>query len=399
MTHRLRRAAWPLAFGGVALVLLGLAFALFGRYLERPDLDHGLHARFAQQLVAHGLLLPHFGYHVLVAAAAGFSTDLGQLLFAARMVLSLLVLAKLALSLGLARGLTARAGAPLGPAAALALAVAFFFVAPLPKWWRTENVYLGQLSPTAWHNPTVIAVLPLAVAVFWAFVKADRAGWRADLGCGALLAASVTAKPNFALAFLPTAALLRLLPARLSGCKHPFRCKRPFGRRLAGLACLAVPAVAVLGWQYEHALRLGLEAHGESVVSLQPLEVWRLYSPHPLVSTLVSLAFPLAVAAFAARDARQRRPLAAAWILTAVAVAQFALLAEPEPRLGDANYYWGVVPAVYLLFLVSACELLAPRPLSGMRRAARAACWALLAAHAASGVFLYAHPFQLAVVD
>jgi hypothetical protein len=386
VTPRPRRAAWPLAFVGLALLLLVLASELFGRYLERSDLDHGLHARFAQQLLVDGRLLPHFAYHLLLAAAAGFSTDLGQLLLAARYLLALLVLAKLALSLGLARSLTAREGAPLAPATALALGLALFFVAPLPKWWRTENVYLGQLSPTVWHNPTVIALLPLAVAAFWACVRTGD-GWRASFLCGALLAASATAKPNFALAFLPAVALLRLVQVR------------PLGRALAGLACLAAPALAVLGWQYRQALALGLEARGQGVVSLRPLEVWQIYSPHPLASALVSLAFPLAVAAFAARDIRQRVPLVAAWLTTALAVAQFALLAEPEPRLGDANYYWAVVPALYLLFLVSACELLAPRRLSAARRAGRAGCWALLAAHAASGVFLYLHPFQLAVVD
>jgi hypothetical protein len=386
VTPRPRRATWPLAFGGVAVLLFVLASELFGRYLERSDLDHGLHARFARQLVTEGRLLPHFAYHALLAAAAGFSTDLGQLLLAARFVLALLVLAKLALSLGLARSLTARAGAALAPATALALGVALFFVAPLPKWWRTESIYLGQLSPTVWHNPTVIALLPLAVAAFWTFVRAGD-GWRSSLGSGALLAASATAKPNFALAFLPAATLLRLAQVR------------PIGRALAGLACLAAPALAVLGWQYRQALALGLEARGQGVVSLRPLEVWQMYSPLPLASALVSLAFPLAVAAFAARDVRQRGPLLAAWLTAALALAQFALLAEPEPRLGDANYYWAVVPAVYLLFLVSACELLAPRRLSLARRAARAGCWALFAAHVASGVFLYAHPFQLAVID
>ncbi len=387
MEPRPRRFVWLLAFLGVALAEFALAFALFGRYLERSDLDHGLHARFAQQLLTQGRLLPHFAYHLLVAVGAGLSTEMSDLLLAARFVLPLLVLAKIALSLGLARSLTARAGAPLGPAAALGLAVALFFIAPLPKWWRTENIYLGQLSPTVWHNPTVIALLPLAVASFWAFVSAGARSWRGELRSGALLAASVTAKPNFALAFLPAAALLRL--------SH----ERPFARALARIALLSAPAVAVLAWQYRQALALGLEARGQGVVELQPLEVWGIYSPNPLASTLVSLAFPLAVAAFAVRDARQRGPLAAAWLSAAVAIAQFALLAEPEPKLGDGNYYWGVVPTLYLLFLVSACELLAPRPLSRGRRVVRAGCWALLAAHAASGVVLYAHPFPLAVVN
>ena len=87
--------------------------------------------------------------------------------------------------------------------------------------------------------------------------------------------------------------------------------------------------------------------------------MWSIYSPQPLVSALVSLAFPLAVLAGSRRRRAPSGRSLAAWLVTWSASVQFALLAEPEPRLGDANYYWGVVPAVNLLFLVSAAELLA----------------------------------------
>jgi hypothetical protein len=392
---RARRAAWPLAFGALACVLVALAARQFGPYLERGDLDHGVHLRFVQALAAGARLLPHFGYHLLVALAAGLSTDLDELRRAAQAVLSLLVLAKLALSLGLARALLARAESRLAPAAALLLALALFFVAPLPNWWRPEDIYLGQLSPTVWHNPTVIAALPLAVASFWAFLLPVPRRARDECLAGVLLGLSVLAKPNFALAFLPAAGLLRLLGGgRLA-------------QRLAGIAWLSVPAVLALGWQYHQAVATGLAVPGEGVLAVQPLEVWQGYSPHPLVSALVSLAFPLAVAAVVGRRARLGRALAAAWLLALVAVAQFALLAEPGPRLDDGNYYWGVVPAVYLLFLVSACELLARggEPAAagggwrGSGRVARIACWAILALHVASGVWLYLQPFQIAIED
>jgi hypothetical protein len=390
---RARQAAWPLAFGALACALVALAAHQFGPYLERGDIDHGVHLRLVQAFAAGGPLLPHFAYQLLVALAAGFSIDLDELRHAAQAVLALLVLAKLALSLGLARALLARVGSRLTPAAALLLALALFFVAPLPNWWRPADIYLGQLSPTVWHNPTVIAALPLAVAAFWAFLLPPLRRARDEGVAGLLLALSVLAKPNFALAFLPTAALLRLLG------------RGRLAQKLAALILLSAPAVLALGWQYHQALATGLTVAGEGVLAVQPLEVWQGFSPHPLVSALVSLAFPLAVAVLAWRGARLGRALAAAWLLALVAVAQFALLAEPGPRLDDGNYYWGVVPAVYLLFLVSACELLAreeePAPEAGRRasRRARLACWAILALHAASGVWLYLRPFQIAIED
>ena len=397
MSARLRRLGWWALGSALALALAALCVRLFLQYLSRPDLDQGLHVQFTRQLLDEGTLLPHFLYHLLVALVAGLSEDTGQLTFAAALVLTALVLLKLVLSLLILRQLAARAGAPLGSRAALALGVAFFFVAPLPTWWEPENIYLGQLSPTVWHNPTAITALPLALLSFWVLLggpllrlsvnkpePAAPVSHTRALAAGLLLALSVTAKPNFALAFLPAVCLLWLLQRRL----EPVR-----------LLLLALPALAVLAWQYQHAISSGLEARGAGMVMLRPLSVWRLYSPHPLVSGLVSFAFPLAVLAFAWRDPRHRGLLAFAWLLALVALGEFALLAEPEPRTGDANYYWGLVPATYVLFLLSAAELLAPRPLPGRRRLCRLGCWVLLALHAASGIVLYLVPFQLAVAD
>jgi hypothetical protein len=332
--------------------------------------------------VADHRLLPHFLYHLLLAVASGFSSDVARLTAAAVAVLSLLVVAKLLLGVGLLRALADQAGAPLTPAAALVAAVALFFVAPLPNWWRPDDIYLGQLSATIWHNPTVITLMPLAIAVFWGFVRnASEPRRSGELLTGALLALSALAKPNFALAFVPSALVLRLR-------------RRP---DLPGLAGLIGPVAGVLAWQCYHALGSGLEPAGHGLVEIRPLLVWSFCSPHPLLSTLLSLAFPLAVTAAVGRHARHPGALLAAWLLTLVALAQFALLAEPEPRTGDANYYWGVVPGVFLLFLVSIAELVAPggpgRPARGLRRA----CWAILLLHVASGVFLYCYPFQLAV--
>jgi len=378
----LRRAAWPAAFAAATVLLGAAAASRFEAYLARPDLDHGLHLAYTQRLVADGALQPHFLYHLLVAAASGGSRDFGRLDHAAVAVLTLFALARVALALAFVRSLTTAALAPLRAGPALALGVALFFVAPLPKPWRPFDIYLGQLSPTVWHNPTVITLTPLALAAFWAFVgSAARRQGRHDASSGILLALSALAKPNFALAFAPAVSLLRL-------------------RRPLSLAVLLGPTLAVLGWQLYHArsIALALAPWAGSLLAIQPLEVWRAYSPHPLVSALVSLAFPLAAQAAVGRDARHPRALAAAWLVTAAAIAEFALLAEPGPRLWDANYYWGVVPATFILFVVCAAELLAPRDAAAPRAALRRTAWALLVAHAASGVFLWAYPFQLAAL-
>ena len=353
------------------VVLAPLASLVFPVYLAAPPSasDHAAYLRLAQDPD----LLPHFFYPLLVAALAGFSADLGPLSCAARGVLTGLVILKLGISLAFAHELLMRAGSRLSLAAAAGFATTLFLVAPLANWWQFPNVYLGQLSPTIWHNPTVIASLPFAVAAFWLLGQGERPTRLQIVGC-LMLGLSVLAKPNFALAFLPTLFLLFLL-----------------GRLDRSALLLGVAAtLPILGWQYQHWSAFGVTRLATTgIITLQPLEVWRLFSPHPLASLLLSIAFPLAVALFARRDARQREALVAAWLLTAIATAQFALLAEAGGRWRHGNYYWGTVPAVYILFLVSLCELSSPRPLAGGRKSGFWACWILLGLHVASGVLFY----------
>jgi hypothetical protein len=147
----------------------------------------------------------------------------------------------------------------------------------------------------------------------------------------------------------------------------------------------------VLAWQFQNWSAAGDARPALSAIgALRPLEVWNVFSPHPLASLLLSIAFPLAVALFAFRDARQSHALVVAWLIAGVAIAQFALLAEPGEWWRHGNYYWGTVPALYILFLVSLCELCSPsRPVLGGRRAGRWACWILLGLHVASGILFY----------
>jgi hypothetical protein len=374
-----RWSAWPdsarLAAGSAAILVIvfaPLTAPVFPSYLAAPPSasDHAAYLRLAQDPT----LLPHAFYPILVALAAGFSNDLESLSRASLVVLTALVLLKLGISLAFAHELLNRVGSRLSLAAAAGLAFVLFVVAPLPNWWQFPRILLGQLSPTIWHSPTAIASLPFAVGAFWLLARASRAKLEIQIAGSAMLLLSLLAKPNFALAFLPAAFLLALAGR--------------FDRR-AFFLCAAL-TLPVLGWQYQHWSEFGVtRAATSGILTFQPLEVWRLFSPDPFASLVVSLAFPLAVVLLVRGQSRLPDVFAAAWLLTAIAVAQFALLAEGGNRWRHGNYYWGTVPALYILFLVSLCELVGFRADSSGRRTAQRACWLLLGVHVASGVLLY----------
>jgi hypothetical protein len=365
------RAGWERAAPwALALAAAGTALAIFSRQVFSP-LDPGgkndfmQHAAFARSLCQGAGMPPHFLFELVVC---GIAAPLGggrAFELVAVAVAAMAVVAKVVLTYRRIR----EAG---GVGTAFLAALGLLFAMPIFNWWKFPKVYLGQISPNVWHNPTAIAVLPLAMLLFSAASKMtimDRP--RRLAGAGALTLLTGLTKPNYLLALLPC--WLALLVDR-AACS--FRSGHTGWRRPAiVVAAVMAPAAGLLAWQ---AWRL--EAGGGGV-EIAPLAVWRLYSPNIPASILLSLAFPLAVLVLHWKIARRQAPLALAWLVLFVAVLQMALLAERGLRWPHANFFWGSYAANYLLFLESAV-LLAAAPRSTRTTLA----WGLLAAHAAAGI-------------
>ncbi len=373
-----RGVAWVLAAAVLALLLV-LAWLVLDGYARRPPQnDHVLHVRLASR-AARGLgWPPHFLFHAVLNALTGFSGELAALRTASAAVLTAAVGARLLLTRRLATAVGARPG-PLGTAG---LWIAAFLVSPVVNWWMYPRIYLGQFTPTVWHNPTAIAALPFAVAAFVPLARAAVPGAGAALLSGAMLALSALVKPNFALAFLPAVALVGL--AR----RWPLR----------SLAAALLPTLPVLGMQ----LVTGFGEERGSGLAFEPLTVWLKFTEipagetHALGSLLVSFAFPAGFALLAGRAVADRRPLVLAWLALGVALAQFLLFAETGAWLYHGNFYWGTVPCLYLVFVLSIVELgrLDVGRLGRAGPAVRALLWGLLAAHVASGALFWHRSLQ-----
>jgi hypothetical protein len=364
-------AAWERAApGALALAAAGTALAVLSRQVFSPldpagKSDFMQHAAFARALCRGGGMQPHFLFELVVC---GIAAPLGggrAFELAAVAVAALAVVAKV--------GLTYRRVRQAGEVGtAFLAALALLFAMPLFNWWKFPRVYLGQISPNVWHNPTAIAVLPLAMLLFSAASKTTLADPPRRLaGAGALALLNGLVKPNYLLALLPC--WLALLVACAARAPRPCR---PGWRRLAVFAAAVLaPVAALFAWQ---ASRLAGSGGG---IEIAPLAVWRLYSPDIPASILLSLAFPLAVLVLHWAAARRQPPLLLAWSVLLVAILQMALLAERGPRWTHANFFWGAYAANYILFVESAV-LLAAAPRSWRTTVA----WALLAAHAGAGL-------------
>ncbi len=234
-------------------------------------------------------------------------------------------------------------------------------------WWRLPSAYLGQVNPNVLHNPTAIFAAPFTLLVFLAgmcYLDAPAAGPALALGVGSALCA--LAKPNYLLAFMPC-----FLPAFVIAARRGTRDGRVSERQsqLHLLAAFAPPA-AVMAWQVG-------QVSDEFVVA--PFRVWSRYSANVPASLLLGLGFPLVVVACYPRQLLADRRAVFAWCVLAVAVAQFALLAETV-RFAGANFGWGMLAGAYVLF-VESCRFLGGR--SGWYRSGL--CYGVLALHVISG--------------
>lgn len=355
--------------------------------------DHFLHIGLIQRGIEHGTWPVHFLFPAAVYALSGFSREIGPLSRAAVVVLTTCMVAKAWLTYGILARRTERLpsvnrenlGAWSHATLLLVIAVALLVSAPIVRPWWIHRVYLGQISPNVWHNPTSIVCWPLVILLFFAgddFLRSGRLKMLSVLG--ALSAASVLAKPNYFLAFAPVFGLLVL---------------RRFGlSRALILSQLAlIPTVLLLCWQLAasfdgpDAMRPGRH------IAFMPLAAWRLHSRSIPLSLLFSLAFPLSYLVLFWRTLKNRELLLFAWGVMLSALAWALCFTEVLTSDGtveyDFNFSWGAHLALYVLFLVTALDMLqSPAAMRALTRGSTSGWreklpWWLLGAHAVSGVF------------
>ena len=161
------------------------------------------------------------------------------------------------------------------------------------------------------------------------------------LTAAALVVMSALVKPNFIIAFLPALGVLAALHGRRSDWHW------------LGLG-FALPAVAVLAWQYNT-----LNAEGAGVI-LAPLHVIGVYAPTDVVTLawrlVASVLFPLAaVACFP--SVRWDRRVQIGWATFLIGAAFGYLLAEGD-RAADGNFLWSGQLAAFVLFVATAVAVL-----------------------------------------
>jgi hypothetical protein len=367
---------------GTAVGLFLLSLVLFYEFLrgkpENMPGDQYMHITYSMQIDAVSqrvaLPVPHPFYHYTLALLRVLSPVPG---WAGAKGCAVLLLALMVAWRGWLTFREIHGGLP--PAAAAGACLLLALAMALPKWWDWPHNYLGQVNPNVWHNPTAIFAAPLTLLVFveaMRYLDAPRLEKALTFGiCSALCA---LAKPNYLLALFPCFGLLMLAATARQWRDGRLSVRGALGHALGAFG----PSFGVLLWQFLQTFG------GENRVVFDPLGVWTRYVDwyYIPVAIVSGLAFPVTVAVLFPRAVWRDRGTLLCWCVMAVALAQFALLAEmPDDRHRSGNFGWAMVAASYVLFVAS-CRLAGQQPRGWRAGLSFAVLWA----QAVSGAFYLA---------
>ncbi|HOS97467.1 MAG TPA: hypothetical protein PLU54_07425 [Deltaproteobacteria bacterium] len=341
------------------------------------------HARYVMGMLNRTMPWPANPlYYLLVSGIALFQDGFVSLVASSVLVLSGAVAAKLFLARRiseaylLARASGRGADAPSPDAVALVcIATLFAFSLPTPAAFK-GLYYLGQLPPNVWHNPSTIALMPLALLLFHvSHLQLERPVTSRAATLTFLAALNILMKPSFFFVFAVAYPLMLL---------RRFRLARDFWINLlpvaAGLGMLAVVyhLIYVLGFSNMW--------KGQSGVAFGLFTVWSLWSPNVGLSLVASVLFPAAFLCLHPAEFGRDTLLQYAALSFAVAVIIFSVLMETGPRMSDGNFVWQCMVCNYLLFLVVSLafyDKVRTEGMAGWRNRTLAVCWTL---HVISGI-------------
>lgn len=327
--------------------------------------DFFTHLKFASQLSETGKPSPHplMPYTlILLSPSADFDTiaNTAAIVYAVCIGVSALFTARMLIHAAPQTGPLFLAWLAFG--LTLAMALPNWWNRPLPPhehdWWRLARIYLLQITPNCWHNPTTIFCMPFVLALYWLFIRElEQLTRTSTIWIGVMIAVTSFAKPNFILAFAPVYAL------HLAW--YALRSPGSWQRRLATFFVLEIKAfwllLPALWLQFE--LLRTFSPEQQDTILIQPLAVWQEYVPFKNIpfALLVGIFFPGMVFCCYPRQVLQYLPLQRAWLVFDVALLQFVLLMQKNNAL-HANFFWGTIFADRILFIQSTALVLQQPP-------------------------------------
>jgi hypothetical protein len=341
--------------GLVLALLVGLTSGYTAwRMFTYGNFDYGYHVGTALEMKdQRSIELPHFLYHLYVILLSVILPGLSEYDLAMVSIVTLRIAGALAvfwlISRALPRPLTLRGGLAL---AGIAFMLVIVTAITVPTW-PDGQFYLGYIGLNAFHNPTLLALVPLALPTAWlttriTFSDPERPGLARDTALSALLIVlSTLAKPSYLLCLLPAVGMLSLW--RLIR-----RERLPWRALILGLA---LPGVILLAWQYVFTYGGGStsDSLSESSIEFAPFKVMVWLSNDHNISGLflLSIAFPALVYVLFFPETFKDRFFTLSAVAAVFGASYAYLLAEGGDRTGDGNFIWSAEITLFIWFVAA----------------------------------------------
>jgi len=333
----------------VSLLLLGgvlfaLTFTIVLKQAQMDYTDYYLHMQQAasfRSLVPFHITYPIWHFLVYVVYKIGFYLLGGMpLAYACAFVTSSV---NVAVFLVIWRILH-RYECPQSPCTAFALCM----VMPVYIPWYYIYLYIGQISPVTWHNPTNLMVKPFALAAFFVTVKIcqkireQQKVTRKDyLILAALVFFSILAKPSFFQGFVPALGIYIVILLIIT----KFRTWKEYLR----LCLCFVPAFCVMLCQFYFSFHTG---QGEGI-GIGWMEVFEYSVPSPVVSTFLGIIFPVCYILLNLRSSMKDIKVQLSLLFAGTSWLEYALLYENGARKYHSNFSWAAMLAYSVLWVVT----------------------------------------------
>lgn len=223
----------------------------------------------------------------------------------------------------------------------LAASLVILFATAIYVPFFNVRVYIGQGSPTIWHNPTYFAIRPIALLtylLFFKMVKNDDSSFKPCCQLALLTLLGLFMKPSFYQIQLPGMAVYLLFKAIVD---RDLRFTRNVSLAfMPSFAYMALEAIVLFG-----------TSKNAGGIIIAPFAILAGSSPCLPISLLLLLAFPMYALIVLRKDIfTKNSPFLPIIITFVVGFFEVAFLAEGGDRMSDGNFAWGYCLGLFLLW-------------------------------------------------
>jgi len=209
----------------------------------------------------------------------------------------------------------------------------------------SATMALGYIPVNTWHNSTTIALMPVALLLFFRsfdFITAQRQSVFERNGVILLLLTvlSLLIKPSYFLVFVIAFPVFYLIN---HGIIRSF---------------ITVILICTGGLVTLYLINQYVYSGSATQVIIHPFEAWKIWSTNIPLSLLMSVFYPLSVVAVWPRKALNDKLLQYAWLNFLIALLIYILFFETGERAYHGNFSWQTIVCNYILFLTSTIFLI-----------------------------------------